>query len=226
MTETAGHFAARWPDDFAKLHGEERWSYETDRSNRYALRKFVERWGNVALDKLAGDPKFIPWVNAQPPSNVKVLRAMLRDAGYPLTVSQPSNKGRAQIEAITEDELELLGRCARAVWGWDFGNVARGLVIWQGTVGTRPIALRHLRFDHLSFDASEVYLEHPGKGCPPRTVIVPPRARFHTIRPNEGYLFTSLTGKRLTNDSIAYLWHPIREKFEAMLPPDRARESA
>lgn len=235
--ETCGEFAARWPDDYGVQGGRPRWADSTRYSNGLALRGLIETFGDVKLARLPNDDRFIPWAEAQPASNVKVMRAMLADARRSRLISenplselgQDRSKGRSLIEAITEDELELLGDCALRAWRpQEYGSTARALVMWQGAVGSRPVALRSLLREHVDLDAGEAYLEHPGKNVDPRTVLVPPAALEAAAamprRIDVPFFFTSITGKRLAKHSEFYLWNPIRTLFEAELPPARARQ--
>jgi integrase len=255
VTETCAEFATRWPDDYAKRNGEDRWAMETDYCNRIALRRFIREFGATPLRLLPENRRLIPWAHSMPPSVLKVIRAMLNDARRSRLIPEnplselegPKSNGRREIEAITEDELDLLGNCALEVWGKDYGPMARAYVLWQGTVGTRPIAVRHLKKEHVDLEAGEVYLEWPGKKVAPRTVIVPPKAlealsegaKTKEVRhgsappastnPLRGaslaeWLFTTPTGRRLSKPNEVYIWKPIRGLFETELPPARARQ--
>lgn len=230
--ETCGEFALRWPEDFGMVDGRPRWEPTTEYNNRLALRAFIRTFGDVCMAKLPEHKDFVSWARRQPPSNIKVLNAMLNDAARPprLISENPldglmrrPSSGRQKIKAITEEELLLLGNCALVVHGFN----ARALVLWQGSVGSRPIALYHLKKEHVDLEAGVARLEHPGKGVEPRTVLVPPVAleAVAKMHPTDSpYLFTSLTGRRLSKSSLFYLWRPIRRRFEAELELDRAAD--
>jgi site-specific recombinase XerD len=233
--ETCKSFATRWTEDYAMRAGKPRWADSTVQNNRYALKVFIARWGDVKLAALPDEDGFIPWANTQPAANVKVMRAMFADAKRsklisenPLTeLATEQSKGRTKIEAITEEELDLLGECALKEHG-PFGLTACGYFVWQGTVGTRPIAVRHLKPEHVDLARGEVYLVWPGKNVPPRTVLIPPRAVEAVSqmprRLDSEWLFTTSTGKRLSKANEFYIWKGVRSRFEAALPPERARQ--
>lgn len=246
--ETCGEFANRWLEDYNAKDGHERWQPETVDAYRGDLKRFREEWGSVRLDKIPTNPTrrtergietFDEWIHSQPRGSMTVLAACLEDARRGRLIHEnpvpgrmrSKGKGRKRIHAITEEELWLLGECAFDEWekkAPGFGPHAQAYYIWQGTVGTRPIAVRYLRPDHVDLGSASVYLAHPGKKVAPRTVYIPPQTvellRKLPRRLGADWYFTTQRGCRLSQSTEWTMWQPVRVAFENRLPAERQRE--
>ena len=162
---TCGEFVRLWQKDYARP------APATQRTYRYALRQFDADFGHLRLgdlDRLAARH----WALIQPQSNVRVVRAMINDAiddglhqgpnpFANLRLEQP--RGRKDLDALTEKELERLAECAAAVHK-DYGPTFRAIVIFAAYVGVRPGELFALRRDDLGQDEVAIRRNLDGTG--------------------------------------------------------------
>jgi hypothetical protein len=140
---TCGEFVRLWQENYARP------APATRRTYRYALRQFEADFGHLRLtelDRLVARP----WALTQPQSNVRAVRAMLNDAIndglHPgpnpfanLRLEQP--RGRKDLDALSEEELQTLAGCARTVHE-DYGPTFQAMVIFAAYVGLRRRAIR------------------------------------------------------------------------------------
>jgi integrase len=229
--ETVAEFVARYLEDFN--HGGERWGEDAERNLRYCFKRFTESFGS---EKLARFPthEALPWASRQPESVVRAVRALFNDAvRAELAPSNPfaglgleRSRGRADIVALTEEELSVLAETALGTCG-TFGPTMHALILFQGYVGCRPKETFNLRHRDVDYGAGTVYIA-PSKNGKARTIILPPQAaRSLKALPRVlgvDWLFTSPRGHKLTKTSVTYWWNKIRTAFEIQLDPRRKKE--
>lgn len=229
--ETVAQFVDRYIRDFN--HGGDRWAEDSERNLVYALKRFTERFGSEKISRFP-TPEALPWASRQPESVVRAVRALFNDVvRSELAPSNPfaglgleRSRGRADIVALTEEELNLLAETALARCG-DFGDVMHAFVLFQGYVGCRPKETSKLRHHDVDFNAATVYIS-PSKNGKARTILLPPqpaRALSQLARPiNAEWLFTTPQGAKLSKTNLTFWWNKIRGSFEDKLDPRRSAE--
>lgn len=226
--ETVAQFVDRYVSDFN--YGGDRWAEDSEQNLRYALKRFAQDFGTV---KLARFPtrEALPWASRQPESVVRAVRAMFNDAvRSELAPSNPfaglgleRSRGRADIVALTEEELNLLAELALARCG-AFSETMHAFVLFQGYVGCRPKETSKLRRRDIDFDNGTVYVS-PSKNGKARTILLPPQPTRALLRlPEDEWLFVTPQGSKLTKTNITYWWNKCRGSFEEKLDPRRAAE--
>ena len=222
---TCGEFVNLWQEDYARP------APATQRTYRYALRRFAADFGHLRLsdlDRLAARP----WAHAQPQSNVRAVRAMLNDAIndglHPgpnpfanLRLEQP--RGRKDLDALTEGELQELAEHARVVQE-DYGSTFRAMVLFAAYVGLRPGELFALQRGDVGHDEVVIRRNLDGTGQlklpkngKERIVILPPPARDALLevvpRVDVPWLFVTRSGRQFRKTSLLYYWSPVRAAF-------------
>lgn len=232
--ETCAEFAARWRDDFnyIRTDGSLRFSPEHYRNLGYALRPFVEEFGPCILASFPCE-RAKPWAAKQRDSVRRAVRSMFNDAVPELTGVNPfaglgleQSRGRSDLVAITEEELHALADCALALGS--YGPVMRALILFSGYVGPRLIGARHVRPQDVDLSNGTVYLQTPGKRVAPRRVALfdqPAEAIARMPqRLGANWLFTSKTGRQLSQTNLHSPWDTVRTTFASKLDPRRADE--
>ena len=205
---TCGEFVRLWQENYARP------APATQRTYRYALRQFEADFGHLRLtdlDRLVARP----WALTQPQSNVRAVRAMLNDAIndglHPgpnpfanLRLEQP--RGRKDLDALSEEELQTLAGCARTVHE-DYGPTFQAMVIFAAYVGLRPGELFALHRGDVDQDEVVIrrnldatgQLKLPKNGKE-RIVILPPPARDALLdvvpRVDVPWLFVTRSGRQ------------------------------
>jgi integrase len=222
---TCGEFVRLWQENYARP------APATQRTYRYGLRQFDADFGHLRLcdlDRLATRP----WALTQPQSNVRAVRAMLNDAIndglHPgpnpfanLRLEQP--RGRKDLDALTEEELQRLAGYACAVHG-DYGPTYRAMVIFAAYVGLRPGELFALHRADIGRDEVAIRRNLDGTGQlklpkngKERVVIMPPPARDALLdvvpRVDVPWLFVTRSGRQFRKSSLLYYWNPVRAAF-------------
>ncbi len=222
---TCREFVDMWLTNYARP------APATRRTYRYALRQFVADFGHARLnelDRLAARP----WALAQPQSNVRAVRAMLNDAIsdglHPgpnpfanLRLEQP--RGRKDLDALTEEELQTLAGHALAVHE-DYGLTFRAIVLFAAYVGLRPGELCALQRSDVGHDEVVIRRNLDGTGQlklpkngKERVVILPPPARDALLdlapRVDVPWLFVTRSGRQFRKSSLLYYWNPVRAAF-------------
>jgi hypothetical protein len=127
--ETCDSFARRWPDDYPRP------ALSTNKTRRYALRRFIEDWKGVPLTKVER-AKARMWALEQPEGTSDAVRVMFQDAFNDGLVPEnpfsnlrrPRSRGRRDLEVIKEDDIYELAACAEKAWPQnDFGRLVFGL---------------------------------------------------------------------------------------------------
>jgi integrase len=183
-SKTCRAFADQWLRDYARP------AASTQRTYRYAIRRFVDEFGQTRLDHV-DRLGALAWARRNPRSTVKAARAMFADAldagliqTNPLAnlrLEQP--RGRKDLDALTEAEVLALADEALAVHA-SFGPMMRALILFLGFVGARPGEAFALRRDDIKGDEVTIrrsvdaagQLKMPKNGKP-RTVVLPPVVR-------------------------------------------------
>lgn len=236
--ETVAEFCDRYVRDFNSVNsdGTLRWSDEHARSLPSALRPFIARFGNERMSRFPNRDA-LPWASSQKHFTLKAVRALMNDAvkshvapDNPFaSLGLERSRGRRDIVAITEAELDLLAECARdVIEDQEYGEIFSALITWQGLVGTRQIGAFNLRPDDVDAEARSVYVRRPGKKVAPRTIFVPPKALAAVQRMPQRlgaeWLFTAARGGKLSKATLHATWNPIRIAFDRQLDPRRAEE--
>jgi integrase len=227
--ETVVDFAARWTEDYN--HGGERWADDHLQNLHYALKPFVAEFGLERLSRFPVD-RAAPWASAQKDHVLRAARSLMNDAMRDgltprnpfANMRRPRSRGRADILALTEEELHLLVDCARPFA--DAFHALPAFLLFQGIQGLRPIATAEITPQDVQGD--ELYVRKPGKRVEPRTVYLFPEVSAALAalprRLDNPLVFSSPTGRKLTQTTRDYWWNKVRSKFEAKLDPRRAAE--
>jgi integrase len=222
---TCGEFVDRWLVEYARP------APATQRTYRYALRRFKADFEHVRVADF-DRPGARAWALAQPQSNVRALRAMFTDAINDGLHTGPNpfanlrleqSRGRKDLTALTEPELEQLADVALAVHG-DFGATFRAMIIFAGYVGLRPGELFALERRDVFHDEVAIRQNLDGTGSlklpkngKARVVTLPPPAREALLsvvpRVDVPWLFVTRNGRRFSKSSLLYYWNPVRAAF-------------
>lgn len=224
--ETCDSFATRWVVDYPRP------AAATRRTHKYALRTFIRDFAGVRLSEV-DRPTARAWALRQPKGNVYVVRAMFGDAVRDgLAPSNPfsnlrigQSRGRRDLVALTEAELEELAQCAVQVHG-PYGPTFRAMILFAAYVGIRPGELFALEHSDVDLESMEVLvrvnLDARGQMKLPksgrkRTVILPPPARDALLamprRVDSPHIFTTTRGRRFSKPALNLYWNPVRAAF-------------
>jgi len=133
------------------------------------------------------------------------------------------SRGRKDLIALTEDELEELCQKALDVLG-EFGPAFRAMVIFSAYVGLRPGELFALERSDVGRDEVTIRQNLDGTGTikapkngRERIVGLPPPARVALadvpVRLDVPWQFVTPRGRRFTKSSLYYYWNPVRAAF-------------
>lgn len=249
--ESCTDFAERWLVDFN--HKGKRWDDSTLRHYRDALRTFKQRFASVPLADVT-PTQARSWANTTSLSYVRAVRAMFNDAlADELIERNPFAKlkleespGRADIVAITEDELILLASLASRIHGATFS----AMVAVAGYTGIRQGELFALEPHDFHGDELAVRYQWTGhelkrpKDKEARRVAFP-RAAAPYVDALPSYLggircervsdgerehvevrpvFRNRHGGLWRAGSLSLAWGSVRSAFEAKIDPARAQE--
>jgi integrase len=226
---TVEQWAARWQEDYA------RGAVATRRTYGYACRQIVSDIGSHKLADITR-PEAKALANQWSRNTTRVARTMFADAlrdglcqHNPFTsLRLETPKGRKDITALTEPEIEQLADVARAQHG-DYGDEAAALVLFAAYTGLRPGELAALRWSDLDPSNRRATVRHAldgqgglkaPKNGKPRRIVLPPqalRALSLIARPlrDDEFVFHTPRGRRLTKGTLAYLWRPIAVAWRA-----------
>jgi len=226
---TVGQWAREWQEDYARS------AVATRRTYRYACRQIVDAIGEQKLSEISR-PEAKKLANQWARNTTRVARTMWADAlrdglcqHNPFTnLRLETPKGRKDITALTEPEIEKLALVARDQHG-DFGDEAAALVLFAAYTGIRPGELAALRWCDIDIADRRATISRAldgeggiktPKNGKPRRIVLPPqalRALSELPRPldDEEMVFHTPRGKRLTKGTLAYLWRPIAAAWRA-----------
>jgi integrase len=219
-------FAARWTLDYPRRKD------STNIHNAERVSKFARDFAGVLLvdvDRVQARA----WA-LQNRSRWKAVRAMYSDAVRDgLATSNPftdlrlqsNTRGRRDLVAPTEEDVDRLAEAACEVWG-DYGlRVYSNLILTAVYTGCRPGELYALRWSDIDWQAATVTIERQynqrvgrittTKNGLPRTIaLLPPAHRALNAVPRQSdEVFFTPQGKRFTGRVQAYYWHPVRAAF-------------
>jgi integrase len=221
--ETCAAFAERWTRDYPRPRK------STNQHNNERVQRFAADFAGIKLadvDRVAARAWALRHSHCLP-----AVRAMFGDAlrdGLvtinPFTgLRLPGSKGRKEIVALTEQELQALADLAldpRMELG-DYGPGYRAQVLFAGYVGLRPGELFALRREDVQGRiatiersySSKTREEGATKTGRARTVIVAPVAQdalLHVPSHPSGLLFVSPMGRRWTQSTHHRYWSRLR----------------
>jgi integrase len=227
-TMTVGAWAALWQQEYARPAAATRSTYG------YACQQIVRDLGAHTLESV-DRPTAKAMANRWPRNTSRVARTMWADAlrdgivqANPFTsLRLETPKGRRDITALTEPEIDRLSQLARDAHG-DYGDEAAAIVLFAAYTGLRPGELAALRWDDLRPAEREATIsraldgsggEKPPKNGLARVIILPPRAlealSLVARRTDSPYVFHSPRGRRLSKGTLTYLWRPVAVAWAA-----------
>ncbi len=219
---TVDQFADVWLRDYARP------SAATQRSYRYALKAFRAEFGRRRLDAI-DRPEARAWAQRSPHANARVVRAMYGDALRDglvdlnpfsgLRLQQP--RGRKDLTALTEQEVDALAEKALEALDLEMAPVMRAMILVAGYCGPRPGELFALEWSDVRRDELDIRrsVDSMGKIKPPkngksRTIVLPPKPRAALAELprhiEEPWVFTTPRGRRFSKGSLRYWWAPVR----------------
>ena len=225
---TVKQWARVWLSDYARP------ARATQSTYRYAADQVVEKLGTRKLTDV-DRPMARRLANSWPRSTTRVARTMWSDAlrdglceVNPWTnLRLETPKGRKDIGALTEDEIERLADIADKVHG-DYGAEMRAIILTLAYTGMRPGELCALRWDGIDFGAHEITIrrsvdgtgrEKVPKNGKPRRIAMPPivaeALRAVPRQLDSPYVFHSRRGHRLTKGTLAYSWRQVAAAWRA-----------
>ena len=136
-------------------------------------------------------------------------------------------KGRKDIDALTEQEIEQLADLAAKSAG-DYGTEARAIILTLAYTGMSPGELCALRRSDVDLKGLEVVVQRtldgtgrektPKNGLARRVILPSTAAEAIALVPQRigsPYLFHTVRGRRLTKGTLAYFWRNIRAGWVA-----------
>lgn len=226
---TVEEWAAVWQRDYARQAAHTRQTYA------YACQRIVSSVGERRLGEISR-PEAKRLANTWARNTTRVARTMWADAlrdGLcdlnPFTnLRLETPKGRKDITALTEPEIEQLAAIAREQLG-DSGEEAAAMILFAAYTGLRPGELATLRWSDLDIVNRRAVISRaldgqggikPPKNGQPREIVLPPqalRAFSMLARPldDKEPVFRTRRGRRFTKGTLAYLWRPIAAAWRA-----------
>ncbi|MGI8863652.1 MAG: tyrosine-type recombinase/integrase [Solirubrobacteraceae bacterium] len=226
---TVEQWAREWQEEYR------RGAVSTRRTYRYACQQIVDAIGDQKLAEISR-PEAKRLANQWARNTTRVARTMWADAlrdglchHNPFTnLRLETPKGRKDITALTEPEIERLAEAAREQHG-DYGDEAAALILFAAYTGVRPGELAALRWSDLDIPNRRATISRAldgqggikaPKNGKPRRIVLPPqalRALSLISRPigDEEPIFHTPRGKRLTKGTLAYIWRPIAAAWRA-----------
>jgi integrase len=226
---TVQQWAREWQEDYA------RGAVATRRTYRYASQQIVDAIGEQTLAEISR-PEAKKLANQWSRNTTRVARTMWSDAlrdglclHNPFTnLRLETPKGRKDITALTEPEIEQLAQVARDQHR-DYGEEAAALVLFAAYTGVRPGELAALRWCDLDIANRRATISRaldgqggiksPKNGRPRRIVLPPQALRALSMLPrpldDDEPVFRTPRRKRLTKGTLAYLWRPIAAAWRA-----------
>lgn len=225
-SEPIGVFAERWTRDYPRR------KESTNLHNAERIKKFAVDFADTLLCDFTRVQARV-WA-LENRSRWKTVRTMFADASRDgLCQANPfldmrlqdNSRGRKDLEAPTEQDVEQLADIAKDTWG-DWGlRVYSNLILTAAYTGMRPGELYGLRWDDIDWTAGTVTVERQfnartntvtsTKSDKTRVIPLLPvahRALNAVPRQREEVFFTP-HGKRFTGRVQHYYWHPVRCAF-------------
>jgi integrase len=235
-TNARGLTIREYVDEWLEVHhgeGTRRPSLNTFKQNKWAMRSFLEKFGDRAVDGGIQRREALRWAKENQ-SRAYVVAAMFNDAfddeeckANPFRNRRnPEPRGRRDIAPLTEHEVERLGEIAFDEHG-DYGVVCRAWLMFGAWVGARPGEYFGLDWDALDFEQGLVTITRIKGRRQTEQVVFPKRAQDAILEmpaPHTGRLFSTVRGSRVEKGSSSYYFNPVRGVFLAGLKPDRRAE--
>jgi integrase len=215
-----------WLRDYARP------ALSTQRTYRYATTRINADIGDLLLariDRSTARRLARSW----PKGTTRVARTMFADAHRdgliainPFTnLRLETPKGRKDLDALTEEEIDSLAAAAVLALG-GYGRQFRAVLLFLAYVGCRPGELCCIRRADVDRERGEVTIrfaldgqggEKPPKNGQPRVVTVPPQAFMALAdappRLDSPYLFHTSTGRRLSKATLSYAFRVVRQRW-------------
>jgi integrase len=235
-TPARGLTVREYVDEWLEVHhgeGTRRPSLNTLKHNQWAMRAFLDRFGDRAIDGGIQRREALRWAKEYP-SRAYVVAALFNDAfddeeckANPFRNRRnPEPRGRRDISPLTEHEVERLGEIAHSVHG-DYGVVCRAWLMFGAWVGARPGEYFGLDWDALDFDQGLVTITRIKGRKQTDQVVLPKRARDAILDmpgPRTDRLFSTVRGSRIAKGSSSYYFNPVRSVFLTGLSSARRAE--
>lgn len=208
---------------------------QTRRTYRYAIDQIVRTVGRLRLDQITRPEARRIATHEWPRNTSRVARTMWADAVRdgvcevnPWTnLKLETPRGRKDIDALTDEEIDLLGEIALRVHG-DYGREAKAIIQVLGRAGLRPAevcALHRANVDGLSEEVTVANSrvgtsgrKRPKNGLGRRIVL--PRKALEALRAvperlDSPYALHSIRGKPLNKGNLHYAWRTVRSAWLA-----------
>lgn len=217
--ETCDQFAARWLRDYPRQRASTNLSY-TER-----VAKFAEDFAGIPLEDITRIAAK-RWA-LEHPSRHKAVRAMFSDAvnegvvaANPfLNMRLPASRGRKDDFIPSMDDVARIAEKAYELRG----PIFKAFVLTAAYGGLRPGEMYALRWPQVDLEADRIhviesYSSKSGETTKPktlagvRTIALHPKAlaALLAIHRPDGFVFATVTGKRLTGRTIHYQWDAVR----------------
>ena len=210
-----------WLSDYAREAPATRQVY------RQAVKAITAALGPTTLDAV-DRPTARRLAVSWPRNTSAVARTMWADAvrdGYtrenPWTnMRLKQSRGRRDIQALTEGQVQELAQTAHAVHG-EFGPEAAAIILTLAYTGMRPGELAGLRWDDVDLAEREIHVRRsidatgqqklPKNGRTRLVTIPPPAADALGALPRslDGFVFHTVRRRPLSKPTLWYLWRPI-----------------
>lgn len=215
--ESCDEFARRWPADYPRKRA------STNDHNTERVAKFAEDFRSIPLTDVTrvaarrwalDNPGRYPAVRAM---FTDAVRDGLCDINPFANMGLPQSKGRKNIDPPSMELVHNLAAKARELRGPNF----EAFLLTMAYTGMRPGECYALQWPQIRFADSEIdviatlstkgRLELPKNGLTRRVVLPPPAAeKLAALPEQEGFVFFTHTGKRLTHGTISYQWDAVR----------------
>lgn len=216
---TVANYAARW----LELHPRPRTA-----TNLYLadeMRRFVRSHGDVLMAAMTR-VEAREWALAHR-SMVAAVRSMFSDAKRDGLITEnpftelrlQQSRGRRDLDVLSVDEVTRLGVIADDLYGPSFA----AFVLTAAYCGMRPGELYALRWPRVDLAADEIevagsYSSRSKETTAPkndqqRRIVLFPEAKqalMRVPRSSSDLIFTTVTRKPLTGESLHYYWNPVR----------------
>jgi len=201
-------------------------SITTQKLYKSALKPFAAKFGERQLSDITKDEARIFAI--EKPSSVRVARTMVNQlledqpgAWNPFSkMGLPQSRGRKDITALTESEVQDLAATAAAVLP-QAGPTMSAMIIVAAYTGIRPGELFLLKHDDI--DSEDLWIRRSlnssreivlPKNKTTRKIVLPPAAiaaiRSLPRRLNSEYVFTTPRGSHFGKTSHYYYWNLVR----------------
>lgn len=221
---TVGEFAATW------LETHPRPKRSTEVHYEQAIRGFVREFGHLRLSDLTRT-QMRKWA-VDHTAQAGTARAFLGDAvrdglllANPLAgMRLPSSRGRRDISALTEKDVQRLAEAAVSVHGAYGEHIYAPMILLAAYTGLRPGELHGLRWSDVRGEDLRVERQYspkaqaftsPKNGQTRTVPLLPPalKAIKAISRGTSEELFTTKQGKHFSGRVSFYYWSPVRAAF-------------